>query len=268
MSSNPNRTWNFCFFNSFFPSRAAAQRRRRRRELVVLCEVKSEVCVRLSSCVSIRRGGTAAHGHGHGGHKSDMSDGEDEASGGHLRTHAHHSHGGSACVPIRESPRGGGGGGGGLGGGGGGGGAGGKAGVGARGHYGLMEVICGRGRGEGGGDDTHTPGADLPMWRLEGFQTLVGILVHSFADGAAVGVAALSPNRGLGILVAVAIIMHKAPAAFGLCTYLLNTGWDLGRTRRAMAIFSMASPLSALLVYLTISSLPVLNQPLSVRDDN
>jgi hypothetical protein len=39
--------------------------------------------------------------------------------------------------------------------------------------------------------------------------------------------------------VAVAIIMHKAPAAFGLCTYLLNTGWGLGRTRRAMAIFSM-----------------------------
>jgi zinc transporter ZupT len=29
-------------------------------------------------------------------------------------------------------------------------------------------------------------GADLPMWRIEGFQTLLGILVHSFADGAAV----------------------------------------------------------------------------------
>ena len=68
---------------------------------------------------------------------------------------------------------------------------------------------------------------------------------------------------GRYVMVAVAIIMHKAPAAFGLCTYLLNTGWDLGRTRRAMAIFSLASPLSALLVYLTISSLPMLNQPLS-----
>lgn len=64
--------------------------------------------------------------------------------------------------------------------------------------------------------------------------------------------------------VALAIIMHKAPAAFGLCTYLLNTGWGLGRTRRAMAVFSLASPLSALLVYVTISSLPMLNQPMSV----
>jgi zinc transporter ZupT len=135
---------------------------------------------------SIDWGGTAAHGHGGRG-KSDMSDGEEEA--GH-RGGGHHSHGGGAGVPIRESPRGGGGGGGGVGG---------KAG-GARGHFGLLEVICGRGRGEGGGGDD-TPGADLPMWRLEGFQTLVGILVHSFADGAAVGVAALSPNRGLGILV-------------------------------------------------------------------
>lgn len=125
-----------------------------------------------------------------------------------------------------------------------------------------MEVICGRESREAGADDT--PGADLPMWRLEGFQTLIGILVHSFADGAAVGVAALSPNRGLGMLVALAIIMHKAPAAFGLCTYLLNTGWGLRRTRRAMFIFSCASPISALLVYLAIVSLPVLNQPLSV----
>jgi len=164
---------------------------------------------------SINWGGTAAHGHGHGGHKRDGEDKFLSGGGGH-----------------------------------------------ARGEYGLVEVICGRKHDEAGGHDN--PGADLPMWRLEGFQTLVGILVHSFADGAAVGVAALSPNRGLGMLVAVAIIMHKAPAAFGLCTYLLNTRWDLGRTRRAMAIFSLASPLSALLVYLTISSLPMLNQPLSV----
>lgn len=155
---------------------------------------------------STLRGGTAAHGHGHGGHKSDMSDGEDEAS--LARSQHSHGGGGAGVLPIRESPRGGGGGGGSSGGGGGGGG--GKAGGARGGHYGLVEVICGRGRGEGGGDDT--PGADLPMWRLEGFQTLVGILVHSFADGAAVGVAALSPNRGLGILVSDMYTMYDVCA--------------------------------------------------------
>lgn len=195
---------------------------------------------------NINWGGTAAHGHGHGSRvKQDTSDGEDDKA--HHHGHAERS----AAVPIRESP----------GGAGGSGGSRSDGGGSARSYYTLAEVILGRGR-RGEGPDT--PGADLPMWRLEGFQTLVGILVHSFADGAAVSVAALSPNRSLGMLVALAIILHKAPAAFGLCTYLLNTGWSLGRTRRAMAIFSLASPLSALFVYFTILSMPMLNQPLSV----
>lgn len=104
----------------------------------------------------------------------------------------------------------------------------------------------------------------LPMWRLDGFNVLFGILVHSLADGAAVGVAALSPNRTLGGFVAFAIAAHKAPAAFGLCAYLLDRGWGARRAREAMGIFASASPLAALATFLCLRLSPWLSNPLSV----
>ena len=106
--------------------------------------------------------------------------------------------------------------------------------------------------------------AALPMWRLDGFNVLFGILVHSLADGLAVGVAALSPNQTLGGFVAFAIVAHKAPAAFGLCAYLLDRGWGARRAREAMGIFASASPVAALATFLCMRLSPWLSNPLSV----
>jgi hypothetical protein len=44
---------------------------------------------------------------------------------------------------------------------------------------------------------------------MGGFTTLVGILVHSAADGIALGAAAFAENAATGALISLAIILHK-----------------------------------------------------------
>ena len=52
----------------------------------------------------------------------------------------------------------------------------------------------------------------------------IGILVHSAIDGLALGAIAVSDNSSLELVVFFAIILHKAPAAFGLTSFLLHQG--------------------------------------------
>ena len=53
---------------------------------------------------------------------------------------------------------------------------------------------------------------------------MLGLLVHSGVDGIALGSAAAAQSGSLSAVVFVAIMLHKAPAAFGLATYLLSQG--------------------------------------------
>lgn len=148
----------------------------------------------------------------------------------------------------------------------------------------CASAACSPGRGGGGGGAGGGPGdapalgstskakarkgtaaaATASIWEMEGVHTLVGILVHSAADGAAVGVAACAPDRSLEVLVCAAIMMHKAPAAFGLCTYLLRCGWGAAMTRRAMLTFSAASPAAAIATYVLMTQVPFLHNPMAV----
>lgn len=54
----------------------------------------------------------------------------------------------------------------------------------------------------------------------------IGLVVHSFSDGFAFGSAAFSDLKGGGsslhIVIFIALILHKGPAAIGLSTFLLH----------------------------------------------
>uniref|UniRef100_A0A6P7FIJ1 Zinc transporter ZIP9 n=1 Tax=Diabrotica virgifera virgifera TaxID=50390 RepID=A0A6P7FIJ1_DIAVI len=52
----------------------------------------------------------------------------------------------------------------------------------------------------------------------------VGLVVHAAADGVALGAAATTSHADVEIIVFLAIMLHKAPAAFGLVTFLLHEG--------------------------------------------
>ncbi|KAI9890130.1 MAG: hypothetical protein M1814_004411 [Vezdaea aestivalis] len=79
--------------------------------------------------------------------------------------------------------------------------------------------------------------------------TTTGLVIHSAADGIALGASSSSANHGLGMIVFLAIMLHKAPAAFGLTSILLKQGLSKRKARAHLAIFSLAAPVGALLTW-------------------
>ncbi|KAF5395051.1 Zinc transporter ZIP9-B [Paragonimus heterotremus] len=77
----------------------------------------------------------------------------------------------------------------------------------------------------------------------------LGLVFHSFADGLALGAAFAVDQIQLELILFVAIILHKVPAAFGLCCYLIHEGFPRDRIRVHLLIFAAASPLAALMTY-------------------
>lgn len=83
----------------------------------------------------------------------------------------------------------------------------------------------------------------------QGLTATVGLVVHSAADGVALGAAASTAHHDVEVIIFLAIMLHKAPAAFGLVTFLMHEGLDRSTIRKHLLIFSLAAPLLALITY-------------------
>lgn len=81
----------------------------------------------------------------------------------------------------------------------------------------------------------------------------LGLVVHAAADGVALGAAATTNQTDVEIIVFLAIMLHKAPASFGLVTYLLHEGLERGRIRRHLLIFALAAPVLAIVTFLLLT---------------
>uniref|UniRef100_A0AAG5DVD7 Uncharacterized protein n=1 Tax=Anopheles atroparvus TaxID=41427 RepID=A0AAG5DVD7_ANOAO len=82
----------------------------------------------------------------------------------------------------------------------------------------------------------------------------IGLVVHAAADGVALGAAATTSHSDVEIIVFLAIMLHKAPAAFGLVSFLLHEGVERDRIRKHLLIFALAAPALTLLTYFGIGS--------------
>ncbi|KAL9112602.1 MAG: hypothetical protein Q9227_003173 [Pyrenula ochraceoflavens] len=78
------------------------------------------------------------------------------------------------------------------------------------------------------------------------FATTIGLVIHAAADGIALGASSLTSNTGLSFIVFLAIMIHKAPAAFGLTSVLLRQGLSKRSARAHLLMFSLAAPTGAL----------------------
>lgn len=76
--------------------------------------------------------------------------------------------------------------------------------------------------------------------------TTTGLVIHSAADGIALGASTTSSSQKLGFVVFLALMIHKAPAAFGLTAVLLKQGLSKRRIKTHLLIFSLAAPVGAL----------------------
>lgn len=82
------------------------------------------------------------------------------------------------------------------------------------------------------------------------FATTTGLVIHAAADGIALGASSSTANTGLSFVIFFAIMVHKAPAAFGLTSVLLKQGLSKRMARAHLVIFSLAAPAGAFLTFM------------------
>ncbi|KAJ0422769.1 ZIP zinc transporter-domain-containing protein [Aspergillus carlsbadensis] len=82
------------------------------------------------------------------------------------------------------------------------------------------------------------------------FATTTGLVIHAAADGIALG--ASTSDTGLSFIIFLAIMVHKAPASFGLTSILLRQGLSSRAARAHLLIFSLAAPVGALMTFLFV----------------
>lgn len=81
----------------------------------------------------------------------------------------------------------------------------------------------------------------------------LGLVVHAAADGIALGAATVLAHTHLTMIVFIAIMLHKMPAAFGLVSFLLHEGFERNRIRKHLLVFALAAPVLAVFTYIILS---------------
>lgn len=80
----------------------------------------------------------------------------------------------------------------------------------------------------------------------------VGLSAHAAADGFAIGAAAATGETAFSVLVALAVILHRIPAAFSLGMFALHETTNTHAAVRGLFAFSVATPLTMLVSYLLL----------------
>ncbi|KAG2151323.1 Zinc/iron permease [Suillus clintonianus] len=105
------------------------------------------------------------------------------------------------------------------------------------------------------------PGPHASTWQMlrdarssslqRAYPLSLGLIVHALVDGYALGVSSLETQSGaLSFVVFLAIIIHKAPTALALTSSLLATSLPPSECKRHLLLFSLATPVSAILSYI------------------
>ncbi|EXJ95465.1 hypothetical protein A1O1_00587 [Capronia coronata CBS 617.96] len=98
--------------------------------------------------------------------------------------------------------------------------------------------------------DTFLDSPEGTRLRNRSFATTIGLVIHAAADGIALGASSTATNTGLSFVIFFAIMIHKAPAAFGLTSVLIKQGLSKRAARGHLVLFSLAAPAGALLTWL------------------
>ncbi|KAL2181824.1 Zinc/iron permease [Thermothelomyces heterothallicus CBS 202.75] len=119
-------------------------------------------------------------------------------------------------------------------------------------HVSLEDLAGSSVSGEGESEGFLDSLAPLPK-QTRGLATTLGLVIHAAADGIAMGASATTSNLNVGLIIFLAILVHKAPAAFGLTSILLKQGLTKRAARVHLMVFSLAAPAGALATYFLVS---------------
>lgn len=116
---------------------------------------------------------------------------------------------------------------------------------------------CGHGHSHSGqrkGEEDDVVVDEDPKSNPEG--AIAGLMVHCMADGLAMGSAFLSGSTSMNVVLGTAMVLHKAPMAFGLSSYLINCKWNWKRSQETILWFSAMAPLATIITYVVFHFIP------------
>jgi zinc and cadmium transporter len=85
-----------------------------------------------------------------------------------------------------------------------------------------------------------------------GIPAFLGISLHSLLDGVALGAGLIIPQ--LGPVVLLAVIIHKMPDGISISSILLSVGWNRRTVGFLSLLFSLTTPVGALVAYLSLGT--------------
>jgi len=94
------------------------------------------------------------------------------------------------------------------------------------------------------GEETHTEAVVRPS---AAYTAIGGLSIHTFFDGASVA-SAFVVDRKVGLLVFVAVLLHKVPEGFTAASIILASGRSASRALTAALLIAGATPLGLLTV--------------------
>ncbi|XP_077468670.1 zinc transporter ZIP9 isoform X1 [Stigmatopora argus] len=77
----------------------------------------------------------------------------------------------------------------------------------------------------------------------------LGLVIHAAVDGFALGAVVATGQVTVQIIVFLAVILHKAPASFGLVAFLMHAGLEKKSIQGHLLAFSAAAPIVAIATY-------------------
>ena len=97
-----------------------------------------------------------------------------------------------------------------------------------------------------------------------GIPAFLGISLHSLLDGIALSAGLMLPQ--LGPVVLLAVLIHKMPDSISISSILLSAGWARPKVARLSVLFSLTTPVGALLAFLFFRALSEERFPRQNRD--
>jgi ZIP family zinc transporter/zinc and cadmium transporter len=102
------------------------------------------------------------------------------------------------------------------------------------------------------GEETHHDELANPA---VGFSALIGMLVHTFFDGVAIGAGFLL-SRDIGFLIFLAVFLHKIPDGFTISSIVVSSGYSNSRALAAATSLGISTLLGVLVVHQIEGAVP------------
>ena len=102
------------------------------------------------------------------------------------------------------------------------------------------------------GEETHHDELVNPV---VGFSALIGMLVHTFFDGVAIG-AGFMISHSVGLLVFLAVFLHKIPDGFTISSIVVTSGYSSAHALGAAVALGVSTLLGVLAVHINEGAVP------------